>query len=145
MIRKLNDDIIRHIYSFGYAEHRIYMKEMSKSIHVCGDYDPIGWPQNRVNGELLNTFLIRTHTRNELIDLFNKYNRCKCCTRHACFKPNLFNMELNPRLKPNPYYRYNVKEDFIFYPTKYHFCLCKCRHNSRHVYVAYWLKSFKGE
>ena len=92
MIRKLNDDIIRHIYSFGYAEHRIYMKEMSKSIQVCGDYDPMGWPQNQVNDELLSTFLIRTHTRNEIINLFNTYKRCKCCTRHACFKPGLFNM-----------------------------------------------------
>lgn len=139
----MNDDIIRHIFSFGYPEHRTYMKQLSKEINVCGDYDPIGWSENRVNGELLCNFLRRTHTRNEIIHLFNTYKKCKCCTRHACFKPDLFNMKLNPRLNPNPYYRY--KDEHIFYPTKYHFCLCKCRHNIRHVYVAYWLKSFIGE
>ena len=29
----MNEDIIRHIYSFGYPEHRIYMKQLCKQLN----------------------------------------------------------------------------------------------------------------
>lgn len=121
-----NNDIMRLIYSFGYSEHRHYMKEMSKSI-VCEDYDPIGWPEKRVNNESLCTFLKRKSWI-ELIDLYNRYNKCHCCTRHSYFKPKLFEMRLNPKIIPNPYYTTYDKS------TE-----CACRHRSRLVFIVYWL------
>ena len=123
-----NKDIMRLIYSFGYAEHRHYMKEMSKSIRVCGNYDPIGWPENRVNDEALPTFLKRK-SRTELIDLYNRYNKCRCCTRHSYFKPKLFEMRLNPKITPNPYYKTDETTE----------CACVCRHRARLVFIVYWL------
>lgn len=133
-----NEDIMRHIYSFGYTEHRTYMKELSEKINtvLTGNMEPIGWPHNRVNGEALCTFLYRENTRDELICLYNKYNNCKCCTRHCCFKPKLYDFDANPKLEPNPYYTYTNPPDGLMVPTKYHHCMCKCRTHLRHVYMA---------
>lgn len=121
---KMNEDIIRHIYSFGYPEHRMYMKQLCKDIHINGNINPIGWPQNRRNGEALCVFL-RRKTYEELIDLYKTYKQCQCCTRHCYYKPNLVNEHV--KLEPNPYYSYVNLNDV---------CNCKCRHNLRIVYNA---------
>jgi hypothetical protein len=122
----MNEDIMRHIYSFGYPEHRVYMKQLSKDIHINGNINPIGWPENRLKGEALCVFL-RRKTYEELIDLYKTYKQCRCCTRHCYYKPNLVTMNENVKLEPNPYYSYeNLNE----------LCPCKCRHNLRLVYRA---------
>lgn len=123
----MNEDIIRHIYSFGYPEHRIYMKQLCKQLNrvLSGDIHPTGWPENRIGGEALCTFLQREKTYEELIDLYYTYKNCKCCTRHSCYKPNLAEMDYNHKLNPNPYY---TKK------RKYYNCQCQCRVLVRHVY-----------
>lgn len=124
-----NEDIMRHIYSFGYAKHRDYMKELSKEINsvLSGNIEPIGWFENRIGGEALCIFLYREKTYDELIDLYHIYKNCYCCTRHSCYKPKLSNMDENVKLNPNPYY---TKK------RKYYNCKCQCRAYIRHVYFA---------
>jgi len=119
-----NEDIMRHIYSFGYPEHRIYMKQLCKEINTDLP-DLSNWKQNRINLEIMSTYLKRTYKRVELIELNHKYNKCRCCTRHSYNKPNLLNRELNLRLRQKPYYE-NI-------------CKCNCRHITRHIFKAYWL------
>jgi hypothetical protein len=121
----MNEDIVRHIYSFGYPEHRLYMKQLCKEINsvLSGNIYPVGWPENRIGGEALCTFLQREKTYEELIDLYETYKNCKCCTRHCCYKPKLATMDYNCKLNPNPYYT-----------RKYYKCNCQCRALMRHVY-----------
>lgn len=131
-----NKDIMRHIYSFGYPEHRNYMKRLSYEMdtNLTGfNITPKDWPKDRRHGESLCSFLAREKSRSELIDMYHMYKNCHCCSRHCYYKPNLYELNENPKLIPNPHYETT--------PTgmcklKFYTCKCNCRSYIRHVYTA---------
>jgi len=122
-----NEDIMRYIFSFGYPQHRNYMNQVCKDINTnlkCIK----DWPKNRVNHESLCDFIYRTHNDKEIIELYNIYKRCHCCTRHSSYKPNIISKQENNKTYPNHHYNDNQK----------HECLCNCRHITRQIYASFW-------
>lgn len=129
-----NKDIMRLIYSFGYPEHRIYMKKLCYKLDtVLSNLYITHWPKKRICNEPLSTFLARERTRYELIFMYKAYKKCQCCTRHCYYKPNLTTKNENTKLNPNPYYS-NVPNGMS--KTKFYGCKCLCRLYIRHVYTA---------
>lgn len=123
-----HEDIKRHIYSFGYPKHRIYMKEICKRINT--PYDFIYQLNREWDGYDALSMTQYLHTRYSYIELKQLYlitKRCNCCTRHSYYKPNLCAIQLNAKTNPNPHYS--------IYSTT---CVCHCRSLSRHIYYAYW-------
>ena len=126
-MEKLNDDIIRYIYSFGYPQHRNYMNQLCKVINT-NLKEIKGWQTNRVDHESLCVYIYRTHHKKEIIELYKNYKSCRCCTRHSFYKPNLFRKEENHKVYPNIHY------------SNTHECLCNCRHITRQIYNSFWME-----
>lgn len=125
-MERLNEDIIRYIFSFGYPQHRTYMKELCKDINTHLK-EIKGWRKNRVNHESLCEYIYRTHNEREIIEVYKNYKSCCCCTRHSFYKPNLFRKEENHKVYPNIHYSVN------------NVCVCNCRHITRQIYNSFWM------
>lgn len=130
----LCDDILRDVYSFGYPNHRVYMKDICtligtnhETIHKDLSYL---W---ELNGELewhggtsMDKFIKTQFTQTDILHMFHYYKKCRCCTRHSYYKPDIKCRQLNPKPAHNPHY------------TRDNTCSCPCRHMSRHLYCAYF-------
>lgn len=123
-----NDDLKRYIYSFGYCGHRVFMRQICNELNttLTEPTEILGWPQESLDGESLCCFVNRTYTKEQIIELFNLYRYCYCCTRHSYYKPTLFSAKKNDKPDPNPHYTYQEE------------CSCNCRNTCRHLYVGYW-------
>lgn len=86
----------------------------------------LGWPDEANDDESLDCFINRRYTKEQIVELFNTYRRCYCCTRHSHYKPTLFSAEKNDKSDPNPHYTYQEE------------CHCNCRNTCRHLYIGYW-------
>ena len=131
-----NKDIMRLIYSFGYPQHRIYMKQLCYQMDtVLTGYNitPKNWPKDCIGGESLCSFLARTKSRDELIDMYHIYKNCHCCTRHCYYKPNLYELNENIKINPNPHYAIPPNG---MSKKKFYGCKCGCRSYIREVYSA---------
>lgn len=128
---QLCDDIIRDIYSFGYPNHRVYMKDICKRIESNHDtldkYLSDSWYQNSLHDNHntpMDIFIKTQFTQTEMVNMFNYYKKCRCCTRHSYYKPDIKRQHFNPKPEYNPHYTNDTT------------CLCTCRHMSRHLYSA---------
>jgi hypothetical protein len=126
-----NEDIKRVIYSFGYPEHRFYMKDLSTRLNT--NLEPIkeisdAWEYDQGEiGNSMSYYIQCRFTKDQMIQMYHKTRRCYCCTRHAHYKPDLLRRELNSNNSPNDQPEYSYNEE----------CYCNCRHMCRHVYRAY--------
>lgn len=129
----LCDDILRDVYSFGYPNHRVYMKDICAMIETNHDtiHNNLSYAWER-NGELdlsggasMSEFIRRHFNRHEILYMFRRYKNCRCCTRHSYYKPDIKCRQHNPKPTHNPHYTYDST------------CSCPCRHMSRHLYSAY--------
>jgi|AntAceMinimDraft_1070359.scaffolds.fasta_scaffold01891_16 hypothetical protein len=77
--------------------------------------------------EPIRDFIHRTCSKEKILTLYAYTNSCYCCKRHCQYKPNLLGGEPNHNPK-HPSYTYDKK------------CDCNCRHMSRHLYEAYYMK-----
>lgn len=73
-----NEDLKRHIFSFGYPEHIAFTKSLTESLKVdCSPFLERYWAQDQCLSQYLEEF-----TEVELMNYIHYFNRCKCCTRH---------------------------------------------------------------
>lgn len=124
-----NEDIKRLIYSFGYSEHRCYMKEIStrlntnlesiKAIIDACDYDQ--------DDNSMSYYIKCRFKKDQMIQMYNQTRRCYCCTRHSNYKPDLLRGDLNSNNSPNDQQEHSYNEE----------CSCYCRHMCRYVYRVY--------
>lgn len=132
-ICELCDDIIRDIYSFGYPNHRVYMKSVCEMIE--SNHDPLdkylsdAWYKNGQHDHHdtpMSTFIKTQFTQTDILYMFHYYKKCRCCTRHSYYKPDIKYQQQNPKPDYNPHYTHDDT------------CSCSCRHMSRHLYSAYF-------
>ena len=75
-----NEDLKRHIFSFGYPDHRVLMRDVSRELQV----DMSTFPYSESITGLVESFPIT-----EQLKWFDYLNRCRCCSRHSHYKPYL--------------------------------------------------------
>jgi len=115
-------DVTRHIYSFGYPEHRQYMKQLCEKIErgKVLDYNINIITNQHRYGRISFEELLKEVDPDILEKLFNQCVRCNCCTKHCNKRPKyLFGEELNRAEN------YDVN------------CPCKCRQFSRSIKKCY--------
>ena len=83
-----NDDLRRHIFSFGEPDHRERMKQLSYDLVVHVDAIDDGIRTDRGERTAIEYFRDE-YTAEELVTCSRYLNRCKCCTRHSQCKPYL--------------------------------------------------------
>jgi hypothetical protein len=113
-----NEDLKRHIFSFGYPEHIEFTKSLVKHLKVdCRPFQEKFW---RISwGRPLRTYLIEEFTEDERFDLIHYFNRCRCCTRHSHYKPYVDAFGAKIVSNSNAHATSDL-------------CGCPCRHLSRH-------------
>jgi hypothetical protein len=128
-----NLDIIRLIYSFGYPNHRIYMKQIVDTFKdeqanrefnmecIIDDWNL--YHQSKYYLSSMNILLSDLFNRSQQTILLVQMIKCKCCTRHCHNKPFILNG--NIIYKPN-----RIK--YTMYD-----CNCNCRHISRELFKCY--------
>lgn len=108
-----NEDLKRHIFSFGYPEHIAFTKSLTESLKVdCSPFQERYWAQDRHLSQYLEEF-----TEVELMNYMHYFNRCKCCTRHSHYKPYVGFDRIHVKIAPNAYRGA---------------CECPCRSLARH-------------
>ena len=126
-----NEDIIRHICSFGYPEYRGLIAGIGKQITTNNQaldlHFDIVWEFNYSRFNSLGHYISVTYDKPSILKLHKRYKMCHCCTKHAYYKPDI--------LKKN----YNSKPVECYYSDTHPKCLCKCRHMARHAYKAYMI------
>ena len=125
--------LLRIIYSFGYPEHRLYMKRIvddfkdeqnTREFNMeCIMDDWALYYQSQYYHSGFDMLLSDLFNRQQQKVLLFQMIKCKCCTRHSHNKPIL----LNDRI--------------IYYPTSIKHtkdeCYCHCRHLSRNLWHCY--------
>ena len=123
-----NEDIIRHICSFGYPEYRTHLTTICsqiKSNHAkISEKLSNEWEQCQ-NYNSLTSYIGYVYPRKDILEMYYQYKKCHCCTRHSHYKPDIIRKKVNK--KPRNSY-YTTTED----------CLCDCRHMTRHLYHGFW-------
>jgi MinD superfamily P-loop ATPase len=119
----LPEEIQRHIFSFGYAEHRKYMKQLCKKLErdKVLQYN-IDVLTSQYNWGGISSFeaLLKEVDPDILEKLFNQCVRCNCCTRHCNKRPI-----------------YIDSSELTFTENYDDTCHCKCRQVSRQIVKAY--------
>ena len=81
-----NEDLKRHIFSFGYPEHIEFTKSLTEILTI--DCKPFIERFNEDRGDrCIRQYLQEEYTPNELVLWINYFARCRCCTRHCHDKP----------------------------------------------------------
>lgn len=127
-----NEDIKRVIYSFGYPEHRCYMKEISTRLNtnlesIKAIIDACEDEQDDQDDNSMSYYIKCRFKKDQMIQMYHQTRRCYCCTRHANYKPDLFRGDLNSNKSPNDPQEHSYNEE----------CYCYCRHMCRYVYRVY--------
>ena len=117
------EDIQRHIFSFGYVEHRKYMKHLCEKLErgkvLQHNIDILVNEFNDGDNPSLSHLLKKVDT--DILDkLFNQCVRCNCCTKH-CNKRPIYIGGKTLSCTEN----YDVG------------CYCKCRQLSRFIQRSY--------
>lgn len=125
-----SEDLKRHIFSFGYPEHREFMKSLKKILHV--DCKPFmrRYARNH-NWRVMNQYILHEYTETEILRYIHYYNRCRCCTRHSHFKPILKNVDGMIHIYENDN---NIPGHVMI---RDHSCQCHCRYLMRQMTDAY--------
>ena len=130
-VNDLCDDIIRDIYSFGYPNHRVYMRNTCDSIssthHPIQEVIQDAWDEEG-GGECMSEIIKSQFIPTDILYMFHYYKKCRCCTRHSYYKPDIKCQQFNPKPNYNPHYNRDYTDE----------CACVCRHMSRHLYSAYY-------
>jgi hypothetical protein len=117
-----NEDLKRHIFSFGYPEHRTFTRSLKESLHV--DCKWVEWMREKNQGDrCMEQYLLDEYTDIELMKCMRYLNRCRCCTRHSHFKPYMDGNEI--RMPINDTRSFNRE------------CHCPCRFLARAMATAY--------
>ena len=125
-----NEDIIRYIYSFGYPEYRSHMDNICFQINTTHQhitYQLFGEWNDSMTSESLGVYCRENYERPKILELYKKYMKCYCCTRHSYYKPDILKK------------KYNKKKEICYYQSDETGCECECRHMTRHLYTSYWL------
>lgn len=124
-----NNDIRRHIFSFGYPEHRERMKTVALEITIDADYAQTvrNTYYERGGDRSIMEYLRDEYTAQELVEHSKYLNRCKCCTRHSHCKP---------------YVECVDNAEYVRIPENsqapsQHVCSCPCRSMSRRMLKVY--------
>jgi hypothetical protein len=123
-----NDDLRRHIFSFGEPEHRERMKDVSNDLVVRADLIRDLVCQDR-GDRTASEYFRDEYTAQELLGWSRYLNRCKCCTRHSHCKPYLEWVDGVQHVRI-PEQTHHVHRALIE-------CECPCRNLSRHMMKAY--------
>ena len=120
----VNDDLRRHIFSFGDPEHRDRMKRVSCDLTV-----DVNLAQEKIisdRGERTAMEYFRDEYKAQELIAWSRYlNRCKCCTRHSHCKPYIEWIEGVQYVRIPEHS--NQPRD----------CECPCRNLSRHMMKVY--------
>ena len=84
-----NEDLKRHIFSFGDPTHREFTDSLAEILKVDCDsfkerYQEWYWSTNQ---RPMRFYLREEFTVEERLYWMHYFNRCKCCTRHSHYKP----------------------------------------------------------
>ena len=127
-----NEDIIRHICSFGYPEYRGLIAGIGKQITTNNQaldlHFDIVWEANYSRFNSLGHYISVTYDKPSILKLHKRYKMCHCCTKHS-YKPDILKQD------------YNSKPFESYYSDTQPKCRCKCRHMARHMYKAYYLEA----
>ena len=122
-MNKLPEDLQRHIFSFGYSDHRKHMKQICEKLErgkiLNYNIDVLTSQYNYGNIPSLE-YLLREVDPNILERLYNQCVRCNCCTKH-CNKRGKY-----------------IGSTLLTFTENYDVgCNCKCRQMSRFIERAY--------
>ncbi len=81
-----NEDLKRHIFSFGYPEHVEFTKSLSEVLKVDSGRFHDRYYEER-HDRCIYDYLMDEFTPKELVAWTNYFARCRCCTRHSHDKP----------------------------------------------------------
>ena len=129
-----NEDIMRHIYSFGYPEHRFYMKciqfhmkdkkyNITNNMHYILD-DWSFYVDSQIYGAIYDLFLHKLLNKKNQKKLIKQLGTCYCCNRHCQNRPRVVFDEI---IYHDDGKKYQKDEE----------CQCMCRQMSRdllHIY-----------
>jgi hypothetical protein len=114
-----NEDLKRHIFSFGYPEHREFVHSLKETLQVdCDRFQNMF--MNHSGDGCMSQYLLEEFTEAEMIEWMDYFNRCKCCTRHSHYKPFICAKGAN------------VPDRHTTVDYYYSDCSCACRHLARH-------------
>lgn len=98
-----NEDLKRHIFSFGYPEHREFTKSLNLLTVNCDPFIKIY--ETESGHRCIHEYIIEEYSETEMIEWMVYFNSCRCCTRHSHYKPYLsadgVNIPMNPRNEMN--------------------------------------------
>jgi hypothetical protein len=122
-----NVDLKRHIFSFGYPEHREFMCSIKESLKI--DCEPFVqmYGQNHNERDMIQ-YIMEEYTEPEMLSSIRYFNRCRCCTRHS-FKPFIKVVDGVTHVF-NDSHNINLIKD----------CHCSCRHISRQIVNAFCIR-----
>lgn len=83
-----NEDLKRHIFSFGDVGHREFTKSLTENLKVDAYQFEDRFYENK-NDRCLYDYIVEEFTPKELIEWINYFARCRCCTRHSHDKPRV--------------------------------------------------------
>jgi hypothetical protein len=125
-----NEDIIRNICSFGYPEYRGLIAGIGKQITTNNQamdlHFDIVWAVNYSRFNSMSHYISVTYDRPSILKMHKRYSMCRCCTRHAYYKPDILKQD------------YNSKPAECHYSDTHPTCMCKCRNMARYMYKAYY-------
>lgn len=98
-----NEDLKRHIFSFGYPEHIEFTKSLTDILKVDSRRFYDRYYEDR-DDRCIHDYLVDEFTPNELIDWMNYFARCRCCTRHSHDKPRATNQGIVYTHRATTYY-----------------------------------------
>ena len=122
-MEQLPEEIRRHIFSFGYAEYRKYMKNVCEKIErdkVLHYHIDVLTTQYNCGGISNLEKLLKEVDPDILEKLFNQCVRCNCCTKHCNKRP-----------------KYIDGVELTFTENYDVGCKCKCRQMSRFIRRTY--------
>ena len=92
MARKVfaNEDLKRHIFSFGYPEHVDFTKSLKEVLKVDSFQFYHRYYEDRCD-RCIYDYLMDEFTPKEIVEWTNYFARCRCCTRHSHDKPYIRN------------------------------------------------------
>jgi len=122
-IQQMPEDVKRHIFTFGYVEHRKHMKKLCEKLQrdkvLQYNINVIVTQYN--SGGISNMVRLLKEVDPDILEkLFNQCVRCNCCTKH-CNKRPIY-----------------IGAKTLSVAENYHVeCECRCRQMARMIERAY--------
>ena len=123
-----NEDLKRNIFSFGYPEHREFMKSLTESLKVdCMPF--IRMYKENCNDRCMGKYILDEYTESEILSSIHYFNRCRCCTRHSHYQPRFEIVDGITAIYMDTHYTH--------YNNHKNVCECRCQTIARHMINAY--------